>query len=81
MGRLVRILKGDWIKGDYAKWEFRSDPSDLGYGITVSDTENYDTLGKVIGRTSNTNGLDIQAASMDTGPDSDQWTVGLYLDR
>ncbi|VVA93801.1 unnamed protein product [Arabis nemorensis] len=44
MGRLVCLLRGIWIMTPYGRWEFRSDPSDLGYGANLHNDESFESL-------------------------------------
>lgn len=44
MSRLVPLLEGTWVKADYGRWEFRSDPTDLGYEARIRDEESYESL-------------------------------------
>ncbi|VVB04877.1 unnamed protein product [Arabis nemorensis] len=50
MVRLVRLLRGDWVKTDYGRWKFRSDPTDLGVGAVMSETESYESLMGIVRR-------------------------------
>lgn len=44
MGKLVQFQRGLWVKTTSGDWEFRSNPSDLGFGVMVSENETFESL-------------------------------------
>lgn len=44
MGKLVKLQRGLWVKTSSGDWEFRSDPSDLGFGAMLRENETFESL-------------------------------------
>ena len=50
MGRLVRILKGEWAKSKDGVWNFVQDHQELGVEIWASDSESLKDFLDFVGR-------------------------------
>ncbi|VVB04361.1 unnamed protein product [Arabis nemorensis] len=48
MGKLVRLLRGIWVKAETGEWDFKYDPSDRGFRVMVRKNETFTSLMGVV---------------------------------
>lgn len=48
MGRLVRVLKGEWTKSRQSVWTFHEDPTAMPHAILVRENEPVDSLRTIV---------------------------------
>ncbi|VVB01513.1 unnamed protein product [Arabis nemorensis] len=48
MGKLVRLVRGIWVKAETGEWDFKYDPSDRGFGVMIWENETLESLMGVV---------------------------------